>query len=136
MRLLFPSTLVSLAVHVLLTCTLRVTATVVDWEDFGAVPGFKSFAQNNTLVLNIALATLSRGDELFISNKTFWLAGGVRVRDHQALHISIFAGGSPNLLLETVQTGHVAALGLVAGKGILGPRTHTQPQTSNSADLR
>ena len=51
-----------------------------------------------------------------------------RQRPPSLTHL-FFAGGSPNLLLETVQPGHVAALGLVARKRHFGPQD-THP-TSN-----
>ena len=48
-----------------------------DWERAGAVADGRDAAPNNTLLLNQMLADLHYGDTLFISNKTFWVAGGV-----------------------------------------------------------
>jgi len=52
--------------------------SIIDWEHSGAVPENQAAAKNNTELLNAALAGLSPGDSLLISNKTFWVAGGVR----------------------------------------------------------
>eukprot|EP00937_MAST-01D_sp_MAST-1D-sp2_P002275 g2275.t1 len=64
--------------------------SVVDWElDRGAVPDDKSAGASNTRSLNAALASLAPGDTLAISNKTFWVAGGVRGTDLHSVTIQL-----------------------------------------------
>ena len=53
-------------------------AALIDWELAGAVPDDKTAAPNNTQLLNQLFDTIQPGDTLFIANKSFWVAGGVR----------------------------------------------------------
>eukprot|EP00931_Biecheleriopsis_adriatica_P088848 TRINITY_DN63087_c0_g1_i1.p1 TRINITY_DN63087_c0_g1~~TRINITY_DN63087_c0_g1_i1.p1 ORF type:complete len:477 (-),score=57.00 TRINITY_DN63087_c0_g1_i1:104-1534(-) len=51
---------------------------VIDLQEYGALPENQSAAEMNTAMLNRALAGLQAGDTLYVPNKTYWLAGGVR----------------------------------------------------------
>jgi len=55
-----------------------VVGAVIDWEHLGAVPDDHHTGQANTDLLNKALNEMHSGDTLYVSNKTFWLAGGVQ----------------------------------------------------------
>ena len=47
--------------------------------NFNGIPEQEAEAYNNTNILNQALNSLIPGDTLIISNKTFWLSGGITV---------------------------------------------------------
>ena len=58
-------------------------ATTYDLEKMGGVAGDSSVAtaSKNTALLNSALSKLGSGDALVVSNKTFYVAGGIRATE-------------------------------------------------------
>ena len=59
----------------LLALLLSASGTTLN---FSGIPDDEASALNNTVTLNVALASLLPGDTVAIPNKTFWLAGGVQ----------------------------------------------------------
>ena len=58
---------------------LSTTAEVKNFELLGAIPNDNSYevALKNSILLNYTLQTLVSGDEVYVPNSTYWLAGGI-----------------------------------------------------------
>ena len=61
-----------------LTALASSGAHAINWT---GTPDQQSAATANTASLNAALAALEPGDTLVISNRTFWMAGGVHAAE-------------------------------------------------------
>ena len=73
----------------LIVSSLAAPAATLNWEGAGAVPESQPAAVNNTRLLNELLGKLRPGDTLLISNKTFWVAGGVRATDLHSVTLQL-----------------------------------------------